>query len=160
MANQLVKALQRVAAKKLKNTRSVPRNMADKVELVELAYGRANLVSDFEVWCDDPKNQENPYPVTTYLREVDSRLGRTARIEPEDPRIAEIQALTYELVNVLPKAKYVRELLLLHSGDDIKGALREYVLVAPKRELEAGMPNFFENNGAGAVVAARKKRGL
>lgn len=160
MAHPLVKNLQRVAAKKLKNTRSIPKSLSDKVELVELAYGRATLVADFELWCDDPQNQSNPYPVTAYLRSVDSRLGQVARVDPEDPRIAEIQAAAYEAANVIPNARHIRDLLLLHSSDDIKAALKEYILVAPKKEIEAGLHNFFENNGAGAVIAARKKRGL
>lgn len=159
MANQLVKALQRVAARKLKNTRSIPRNMADKVELVELAYGRATIVADFEEWCDDPSHQTEPYPVTKYLREVDSRLGNVARVDPADPRIADIQTFAYEVAHVLPSTKQIRDLLADHNADDIKAALKEYVAVAPQREIESGLRNFF-GGAAGAVIAARKRRGL
>lgn len=161
MQNKLIRDLQRVAAKKLHNTRGVPKNMKDKVELIGLAFGHAEVVEDFEKWCDEHAVQPTQYPVTEYLRMIDTRLGAEQKVEVTDPNIADLQALTYELTSVLPHARAIHELLGLHSVEDIKGALKEYVLGFNEREIKIGdIRAFFDDNGAGAIITARKRRGL
>jgi len=79
------------------------------------------------------------------------------QVEPEDPRIGEIKQFAYETCSFILNTKHIRDikkLLLSHSMKDIKPALHEFVLVAPKKELESGLLNLE------TVIADRKKRGL
>jgi hypothetical protein len=158
----LVKDLQKVAAVKLHSTQGIPRNMKGKIELICLAFGHAEVVEDFEKWCDEKieLGVRPPYPVTEYLRGVDARLGGAQRVEPDDPRIVEIRNLAYELTNVLPPVRVIRDLLLLHDGEDMKKALREYVIGLEGRDMEKAMQLFFNDGGVGSVIALRKKQGL
>lgn len=158
--SNLIKELRRIAAKELHNTRGIPRNMDAKIEYIELAWGRAEIIDDFLKWCQEPENQSNPYPVTAYLRQIDSRLGHEpAKPAAEDPQVKELQAFVYEQADFLPNTKHLRDLLALHSLEDIKHAFKEYLLVVDGTNRASSMKNFFENDGAGAVIAARKKRG-
>lgn len=157
--SNLVKELRRIAAKELHNTRGIPQNMNAKIEYIELAWGHAEIVEDFRRWCQEPDNRQNPYPVTAYLRQIDSRLGHEpAKPAAEDPQVKELQSFVYESAEFLPNVKYLRELLAVHSLDDIKHAFREYLLVIGDANRATALKNFFENDGAGAVIAARKKR--
>jgi hypothetical protein len=157
--SQIVKELQKIAAKKLHNTRGVPRNMKDKIELIELAFGRADILADFEKWCEENADRNPQYPVTEYLRGVDARLGSAPRVDSNDERIKDIQSLTYELTTILPRPRPIRDLLLIHSAEDIKAALREYVLtVNEKNHIEASMRLFFDDLGCSAVVNFMKKK--
>src|ERR1035437_238871 len=92
----LVKGLQKIAAVKLHNTRGVPRNMKDKLELIELAFGYAEVMADFEKWCDENADRASQYPVTEYIRRIDSRLGSASKIDPHDAAISALQAIVYE----------------------------------------------------------------
>lgn len=159
MRSQLVKDMQRVAARKLRNTRGVPRNMKDKLELIELAFGHAEVMEDFEKWCDENRDRNPQYPVTDYLRMVDARLGGTPKIDPNDERIRELAAVTYELTSVLPSIRAVRDLLAIHSVDEIKAALREYVLSIDEKDMKTALRRFYDDLGASAVIYSMKKRG-
>ena len=158
----LVKDLQRVAAKKLRSTQGIPKNMKGKVELICLAFGHADVVEDFEKWCDEKieLGVRPHYPVTEYLRGVDARLGGAERVAPDDPRIVEIRNLAYELTGVLPPARVIRDLLLLHDAEEMKKALKEYVINVEGRDMEKAMQLFFNDGGVGSVIALRKKQGL
>ena len=154
----LVKDMQKVAAKKLRNTRGVPRNMKDKLELIDLAFGRAEVLTDFEKWCDEHADQNPQYPVTEYLRMIDARLGSEVKIDPNDERIKELMALTYELSSVLPRAHAVRDILALHSLEEIKAALREYVLTVDEKDMKSAIRAFYDDLGASAVIHSMKRK--
>jgi hypothetical protein len=158
--SMLIKDLQRVAAKKLRNTRGVPQSMKGKVELIELAFGHAAVVDDFTKWCEENAERNPEYPVFDYLRIVDSRLGGEHKIDPKDPSIEDLCTMVYELTAVLPRVRAVRELLCLHDADEIKAALKEYLLNVDEKNYESAMRSFFDDQGAGAIIRARKKRGL
>jgi hypothetical protein len=154
----LVKDMQRIAARKLHNTRGVPRNMRDKLELIDLAFGRADVLSDFEKWCDEHADKNSLYPVTEYLRMVDSRLGGTPKIDPDDERIKELMALTYEITSVLPRLRGLRDLLAIHSGDEIKAALKYYILTVDEKDMKSAVRAFYDDLGASAVIYSMKKQ--
>ena len=61
---------------------------------------------------------------------------------------------------MLPPARVIRDLLLLHDGEEMKKALREYVIGLEGRDTEKSMRLFFDDGGVGAVIALRKKQGL
>jgi hypothetical protein len=154
----LVKDMQKIAARKLQNTRGVPRNMKDKLELIDLAFGRAAVLVDFEAWCDENADRTLPYPVTEYLRMIDARLGNTSKVDPADERIKQLVAVTYELTSILPHSRAVRELLALHSAEEIMAALKEFVLTIDEKDMKASIRAFFDDQGASAVIYSRKKR--
>ena len=155
----LVKDMQRVAARKLHNTRGVPRNMKDKLELIDLAFGRAEVLADFEKWCDEHADSATPYPVTEYLRMIDARLGGTPKVDPNDERIDALVALTYDLTSVLPHRRAVRDLLAVHPSGDIEAALKEYILTVDDKDWKAAVRAFYDDLGASAVIHSRRKKG-
>jgi hypothetical protein len=155
----LVKDMQRIAARKLHNTRGVPRNMKDKLELIDLAFGRAAVLEDFENWCDEHADKSSPYPVTEYLRMVDSRLGGTPKIDPDDDRIKELMAITFELTSVLPHLRGIRDLLAIHSAEEIKAALKYYILTVDEKDMKSSVRAFYDDLGASAVIYTMKKKG-
>jgi len=154
----LVRDMQRIAARKLHNTRGVPRNMKEKLELIDLAFGRAEVLADFEKWCDERGDKNSPYPVTEYLRMVDSRLGGTPKIDPDDDRIKNLMALTYELTTVLPRLRGIRDLLAIHSEEEIKAALKHYLLSVDEKDMKSAIRAFYDDLGASAVIYSLKKR--
>lgn len=155
----LVKEMQRIAARKLHNTRGVPRNMKDKLELIDLAFGRAKVLADFEEWCDEHGDKNSPYPVTEYLRMVDSRLGGSPRIDPDDERIKDLMAVTYELTSVLPHLRGIRDLLVIHSVDELKAALKYYLLTVDEKDMKSAVRAFYDDLGASAVIYTMRKAG-
>ena len=155
----LVKDMQRIAAKRLRNTRGVPQNMKDKLELIDLAFGRAEVLDDFEKWCNEHADNSPQYPVTEYLRMIDARLGSTPKVDPNDERIKELSALTYELTTVLPHVRAVRDLLAIHSVEDLKTALKEYVLTVDEKDRKSAIRSFYDDMGASAVIYSMKKKG-
>lgn len=156
--SNLIKDLQRIAAKTLRNTRGVPKSMGEKVELIELAYGRAAILEGFQKWCDDPSQTHTSFPVTEYIRRIDTLLGNDQRVSPEDPRVADLRAVTFELTQVLPRLEGVRNLLALHSVDEIKDALIEYIPNVKEGYMDSAMRNFYDDLGATAVIYARRNR--
>lgn len=157
----LTKSLPRIAAKVLHNTHCFPKNMKEKFELIETAYGRAAVESDFELWCREIQEKNPRYPITEYMKIVDSRLGRgfaDAHADLKDPRIAEVSSLAYELTGVLPSSRSVANLLVSFDAEEIKAALREYSSTLDDKEMKSGMRTFFTEGGATAVIYTRKKR--
>ena len=154
----LVKGLQKIAAVKLHNTRGVPRNMKDKLELIELAFGYAEVMEDFEKWCDENADRASQYPVTEYIRRIDSRLGSASKVDPHDAAISALQAIVYEKAGILPHARAIRDLLGIHSAAELEAAFAEYVLVVDEKDLKSALRSFFDDQGASAVIYARQKR--
>lgn len=155
----LVKDMQRIAARKLHNTRGVPRNMKDKLELIALAFGHADVIADFEKWCDEHTDKNSLYPVTEYLRMIDSRLGGTPKIDPDDERIKDLMAVTYELTSVLPRLRGIRDLLAIHSADEIKAALKHYLLSVDEKDMKSAIRSFYDDLGASAVIYSMNRKG-
>lgn len=161
---KLIKEMPKIAAKILKNTRgSHPDFLKGRLELLELAYTAVTVARDFEEWCVQQNGVQVKYPISEYLKVVDSRLGLAPEEEPlqiADPRVSEITSMSYELTGFLPPAKAVAELLVLHSIDEVKAALTEFVEGLTEREMKTSIKAFFVNGGSGAVavIAARKRR--
>lgn len=161
----LMKEMPRVAARVLKNTRGVYPEMKSRIGLVAEAYTTAAVVRDFESWCGERVDAgDTPrYPISDYLKVVDSRLGSApedSQLDLKNPQIEEISSMTYELTSVLPSAKSVAELLAVYSLDEVKGALTEFAEGLTERELKTSMRNFYANGGAGAaaIISARRRR--
>lgn len=157
----LVKSLPKIAAKVLHNTRSVPQNLKFKFELIATAYGAAAVERDFEAWCREHIDDKFPYPITQYLKVIDSRLGSAPveeRADTKDPRVSELAVAAYELTGILPSRSAVAELLLTFPADEIKAALTEYSENLTDKEVKGAMRQFWSDGGAGAVILARRKR--
>lgn len=157
----LQKSLPRIAARVLHNTHVGLSRMKEKFELIEEAYGRAAVEADFEKWCHEIQDRNPKYPLTEYVKVVDARLGpefAEKRADTEDPRIAPIAAVAYELTGVLPSARSVAKLLLSSEPDEILAALKEYVTTLDDKDYKVGMRMFFTENGAAAVIYARRQR--
>lgn len=155
------KMLPRIAAKVLHNTHCFPKNLKEKYELIAEAYGRTTVISDFEAWCEEVKEKNPRYPITEYMKVVDTRLGRAfeeKKADLTDPRIAEITSMAYELTSVLPSARSVANLLISFEPDEIKAALSEYASTLDDKEVKNGIRTFFTEGGATAVIYARRKR--
>jgi hypothetical protein len=156
--NNLIREMQRIAARILRNTRGVPKNMGDKVELIDLAFGRAEILADFEKWCEDSEQHHTSFPVTEYLRGIDARLGNDSRVAPDDDRVSELRGLTFNLTQVMPRLSAVRSLLALHSLEEIKEALTEFLPTVAEGNMEKAMRNFYDDLGATAVIYVRRNR--
>jgi hypothetical protein len=159
----LMKELPRIAARVLKNTRGVYPELKSRLGLLAEAYGAAAVARDFDEWCT--ALAETPrYPISEYLKVVDSRLGKAGEIpaplDLKNPVVGELASLTYELTGTLPSATSVAELLNLYPGDEIKAALTEFADGLTERELKTAMRTFFANGGSGAsaVILARRRR--
>lgn len=158
----LMKELPRIAARVLKNTRGVYPELKSRLGLVAEAYGTAAVAKDFEQWCGNLA--ETPrYPISEYLKVVDSRLGNAEEfiaLDLKNPAVPELASLTYELTGVLPSSISVAELLNLYSVDEVRAALTEFAEGLTERELKTSMRTFFANGGTGAsaVIMARRRR--
>lgn len=157
----LTKTLPKIAARVLHNTRCVPQNMKFKFELIASAYGAAAVERDFEEWCKEHIDDKMPYPITAYMKVIDSRLGSAPeeqRPDTKDPQVAELVSLAYELTGILPAKTAVAELLLTFPAAEIKDALTEYAEPLADKEVKGAMRAFWSDGGAGAVILARRRR--
>lgn len=157
----LRKELPKIAARVLHNTHTFPQNLKDKYSLIALAYGTAAVLTDFEAWCQEVRDKNPRYPITEYMKVVDTRLGNAfeeKRADLKDPRIVDITSLAYDLSGMLPSNRAVGNLLLLFEPDEIISAFREYVALLEEKDLKTGVRTFFTEGGAGAVIAARRRR--
>lgn len=153
----LIKSLPKIAARVLKNTWGIPPQFKSKLELVQEAYGMALVEADFERWCLEVQDRQPRYPVSEYLKVIDSRLGSAPK-EEHDLRIEEISALTYKLTRRPAPPKNVRELLTQFSLEEITNALQEYIGGIEDRELAFAPRMFFVDGGCGAIITARRQR--
>src|ERR1035437_1298039 len=157
----LTKELPKIAARVLHNTRCAPQNMKFKFELIASAYGAAAVAGDFEAWCIENVNEKIPYPITAYVKVVDSRLGSApeeSKADLKDPRIGELVSKSYELTGVLPSKTSVAEVLITYPLDEITAALVEYTETLAEKEMKGSMRAFWADGGAGAVILARRRR--
>lgn len=161
----LMKELPKIAARELKNTRGMYPEMKVRFSLLTEAYGAAAVARDFEDWCREQSTRgETPrYPISEYVKVVDSRLGTApeeAALDTKNPQIGELASMSYELTSVLPSTIAVAELLAVYTFDEVKAALVEFAEGLTERELKTSMRAFFANGGAGAsaVILARRRR--
>ena len=157
----LQKSLPRIAARVLHNTHVGLSRMKEKFELIEEAYGRSAVEADFEKWCREVQDHNPRYPLTEYVKVVDSRLGPEfveKRADLKDPLIAEVSAVAYELTGVLPSVRSVSLLLSTCGAEEIIGALKEFAATLDDKDTKSGVRTFFAEGGAAAVILARRKR--
>ena len=157
----LQKSLPRIAARILHNTHVGLSRMKEKFELIEEAYGRAAVEEDFAKWCQEVQETHPKYPLTEYVKVVDSRLGpefAEKRPDTKDPQVAAIMAVAYELAGVLPSVRSVAALLITCPSDEILGALREFAGTLDEKDTKSGIRTFFADGGAAAVILARRRR--
>jgi hypothetical protein len=157
----LIKSLPRIAARVLHNTRGVPQSLKFKFELIATAYGAATVERDFEEWCREHVEDKFPYPITEYVKVIDSRLGgapETKRADLNDPKVGELSSLTYEITGVLPPKSAVAQLLAEYPFDEVKAALDEFSEKLTESDVKRAMREFYSSGGAVAVVLARRRR--
>jgi hypothetical protein len=158
----LIKSLPRIAAQELRNTHCSLRNLKFKLELISQAYGTAEVERDFRVWCRSGEDgTKSKYPIFEYMKVIDIRLGSApaeVRENLEDPAIAELQSLAYELTGNLPAKSSIAKVLITYPADEVQAALREYTDDRPEKDLKADMRAFWFEGGAAAVILARRRR--
>ena len=157
----LMKELPRIAARVLHNTRSVHSEMKFKFELLAAAYGSTSVSTDFEAWCIENHDENFTYPITEYLKVIDSRLGdapEKKRPDIKDPQVAELVSFSYELTGILPAATAVASLVLDYPFDEIKAALIEYTESLTETEVKGAMRAFYTSGGGAAIILARRRR--
>lgn len=160
---KLMKELPKIAARILKNTRCAHPDMKSRFELLEEAYGAAAVARDFDVWCQDQLAAENQprYPISEYMKAVDSRLGSAAsepQLDIKDSKVGELVSMTYELTNILPSATAAAKLLAVYSFDEVKNALTEFIENLEEKNVRGGMYLFYNDGGADAIILARRRR--
>ena len=162
----LMKELPRIAARVLGNTRTVHPDMKFKFELIAEAYGTAAICDDFAEWCRELVSTEQihdrpKYPVSEYLKIIDSRLGFApveTHVDIKDPTVAAIVSLAYELTNILPSATAVAKVLADYPVQEVTEALKEFTEGLTERDVRGGMRSFWAEGGAGAIILARRRR--
>lgn len=154
----LFKNLPKIAARILHDTKGLPPQYKQRLELVQEAYGSSTVEIDFEKWCEESKDHGYRYPVSEYLKVIDSRLGDAPKEDENDPRVETISALTYKLTRRPAPSKNVRELLMQFSLEDIASALQEYVDGIEDREYAFAARMFFVDGGCGAIITSRRQR--
>jgi len=159
----LMKDLPKIAARVLHNTRSVHSEMKSKLQLIGIAYGDSAVARDFEKWCEEHTSDHFQYPISEYLKVIDSRLGgvpEEKRADLKDPAVAELVSYSYELTSVLPSISAVAELLVKYPADEIKAALHEFADSLTENEVKGSMRAFYSNGGTGAeaIILARRRR--
>lgn len=158
---QLIKELPKIAARILHNTRTVHPEMKSKFELIGLAYGDAEVRDDFEKWCEENKGGQFKYPISEYLKVIDSRLGSAPAEERPDmksPAVSELVSLSYELTGILPAVSAVAKLVVDYSVEEIREALVEYTENLTERDVKGSMKAFYSEGGGGAIILARRRR--
>lgn len=160
MANsgkRLLKALERVAAKELKNTRGISPRWGDKAELVEVAHGFATVVDDFAKWAESVRDVNPEHPISEYLKIVDERLGNTRPEVIENPFVNSIIARVYKLTGRPATKASINTLLADFSGEEILDAFTEYASRLEDTELQYSVKNFFHDGGASGIILARRE---
>jgi len=158
----LIKDLERIAAKELKNTRGVHPQYKDRLKLVEAAYGTEAVRADFLDWAVSVKERGFAYPISEYLKVVDSRF-RTNTVpggvaeEQDNPQIVRLSSQAFTLTGRVPIRADVIKNLQSFSGDDLFDAFAEYVGGLEERELKYATRNFYSDGGAEVVIGVRTK---
>jgi hypothetical protein len=158
---KLMKELPKIAARILKNTRTAHPDMKARFELLEEAYGPAAVARDFEAWCENQvlEGSSPRYPISEYMRVVDTRLGNApAQVEIQNPDVAALVSLSYELTSILPSATAVAKLLAVYPKDEVRAALVEFVETLEEKNVRGGMHLFYKDGGADAIILARRRR--
>lgn len=153
--------LPKIAAKELQNTRPIPVRLRFKIDLLKTAYGAPAVERDFREWCREHKAEVFKWPIIEYLKVVDSRLGpetEEARANLDDPRILELTTYAYRQTGILAPKRRIAELLTVYTLDEVKLALDEYLESQGNVDLKLPMKTFFSDNGAEAVILARRER--
>ncbi len=162
-AQNLMKELPKIAAQVMHNTRCVPANLKFKFELLAEAYGAAQLLDDFRLWCQEQVEKEAQFkhPILEYIKVVDTRLGSAPeekRPDLKDPHIGELASMSYEMTDFLPAKTAVAETLLAFTFEEVRDALTEYADRLTEKEMKGAMRAFWSEGGAGAVILARRRR--
>jgi len=156
--SMLIKALNKIAAKVLKNTWGALPQHKERFELIQEAYGESAVKADFQNWCEEVKDQHPRFPLSDYLKVVDARLGSAPVEQVVNPGVEEISALTYKLTHRPAPRKNLTELLTQFSVSEITNALTEYVGGLEDRELPYAGRTFFVDGGCAAIIVAQRKR--
>jgi len=155
----LMKELPRIAARVLGNTKTVHPDMKFKFQLIAEAYGTGAICDDFEEWCRSLSGEKPTYPVSEYLKVIDSRLGSApTEVDAKDPNVAALVSLTYELTEVLPSARSVAKVLSDYPVEEVTAALRKFVDALTEKEIRGGVRSFWAEGGAGAIILSERRK--
>lgn len=126
---------------------------------MELAWGANRVEADYRDWIETVRTNPPPYPVSEYLKIVDSRLSEAVPepISLNNPDITRLTSQAFELTERTPSNRAVAEALEKFGTDEIFEAFREYVLGLDEKELKYAARGFYSSGGVDAVIAVRRK---
>lgn len=155
----LIKTLAQITAKELKNTRGVPPQWKEKCKLVELAWGANRVEADYRDWIETVRTNPPMYPVSEYLKLVDSRLSEAVPepVSLNNPDITRLTSQAFEMTERTPSNRAVAEALEKFGVDEIFEAFREYILGLEEKELKYAARGFYSSGGVDAVIAVKRK---
>jgi hypothetical protein len=155
-------ALAKVSSEILHNTRLAPKNLGFKFELLAATYGHEAVTQDYENWCREHLADRPKYPITDYVRVIDSRLGSVPEEESiplTDPRIAELAAFAFETTGKLAPKIAIARLLMKYPVEEIQAAMVELMeSLTADNEIKGALRAFYNDGGADAIIATRRKR--
>jgi hypothetical protein len=160
---KLRKALAKISSELLHNTRLAPKNLGFKFELLASTYGHEAVTQDYANWCREHLTDKPKYPITDYVRVIDSRLGSVPeeeKISLTDPRIAELAAYAFATTGKLASKLPLARLLMKYPVDEIQDAMVELMeSLTSDNEINGALRSFYQDGGADAIIATRRNRG-
>jgi hypothetical protein len=129
----------------------------EKLRNAAEVFGSAEVLSDLEKWAEENNASELSYPLSAYLKVVDSRLRQAAPKKEKNQDVIRIGAEAFRLTRHTPLDYKVIELLEHYSVDEIIASFQEYVNGLSEKEIGYAVKNFFNFGGADAVILARRK---
>jgi hypothetical protein len=171
---KLLTALRRVASRKLKNTRSVPKTLKPTFELIETAHGFDAVVRDFERWCEQNRDRHPKFPLFEYAKQVQDRLGEPpvpdARVAKSNPNVGAdsfnsldeaVESMVQDVYGcafvILKNTKDVRRALEVYEYDYVLGALQEHVQT---HNQDRDVTTFFSEGGRLTLIVPFKEQAL
>jgi len=131
-----------------------------QIESMASAYGKAMVEADFESWAEEVRGGDINYPVSSYIRVAAGRLKNTSAGEDqkEDPRIVEISAFVFDLVNRTPHQDDIKKLLVNYEQNLIEQAFKAYAEPLDDYERKFAIKNFFRDGGADGIIYSIQKK--
>jgi hypothetical protein len=124
-------------------------------------YGQATVEADFVLWAEEVRGNEIENPVRNYSRVAAARLKtvKAQTEQKEDPRIVEISAFVFDLVNRTPHQDDIKKLLAKYNDQKlIEQSFKTYAEPLDEYERKFAIKNFFRDGGADGIIYSIQKK--
>ena len=132
----------------------------ETIRTLASVYGAATAEADFVLWAEEVRGNEIENPVRNYVRIAAARL-KTVKAhteQKEDPRIVEISAFVFDLVNRTPHQADIKKLLSQYELNEIQDAFKAYAEPLDDYERKFAIKNFFRDGGADGIIYSIRKK--